>query len=636
MLGSRRSRPLSLPARLGIRIGAAIVACVVVFALGVGVLASRTLLEREGARELADARTLAGRIDEDLVERRRDVELIAAMLTPDDLSAAAAPARRTAISRALEDSLAAPTSMTWLGVLDAEGVLRYSTAGHTVGTTLGLTSWFPAGLGGSVIRPEPHEHADNAGPVRSVDVAATVVDEQLRPVGAVVAHLPMDWIAGRRDEVLELTGVEDEQLLVLDAQGRSLLAITDPAAGTGGLAPAPPGTQVDLGVATRVRGQDGGGVVTAIHERADGPDLLVARFAQTRPGLPGWEVVSVRPAVAVTAGARAVGIQLAVFGVLLGALTAGLAVLSVLRASRGLVALDRAARAIRAGEPGAELPLVEGRDDISRASRSLRELTDHLVEQRLALEVTEAQLRAALEIQDEFVAMASHEMRTPLTVVSGAVGLLTAHGAALTEEQRRDLLSATARQLARLERLSSNLLLTQRLADGSPDATPHTPAELFRPATVLGELAGEDVLVGGDPALLVEGSRTLLELVVGNLLENAARYGQPPIEVTYHSSHRGAGAELVVVVTDHGDGVPPEFEPELFGRFAQASRGLQRHAGGTGLGLWLSRQLLSAAGGSIGYTRPAAGGSAFTVLLPIRSVAVDGSQEMVTASGDPG
>ena len=275
-------------------------------------------------------------------------------------------------------------------------------------------------------------------------------------------------------------------------------------------------------------------------------------------------------------------------GVLLGVMTVGLAVMSVHRASRDLA----------------------------------------------SWESTEAQLRAALEVQDEFVAMASHEMRTPLTVISGAFGLLTDHGHALTDEQRHALLTAATRQLARLERLSSNLLLTQRLTEG--EGPRHGPAEPFTPGAVLTDLAGGDVTVDGDEQLEVEGDRTLLELVVGNLLDNATRYGRPPVTVTYRPVGREAGSELEVTVADRGQGVPPAFEPELFGRFTQASRGLDRHTGGTGLGLWLSRQLLTATGGTITYARPPAGGAAFTVRLPVRPLSLDHHQAatgpLVTAS----
>ncbi|HEY0002000.1 MAG TPA: ATP-binding protein [Actinoplanes sp.] len=103
-----------------------------------------------------------------------------------------------------------------------------------------------------------------------------------------------------------------------------------------------------------------------------------------------------------------------------------------------------------------------------------------------------------------------------------------------------------------------------------------------------------------------------LQLILGNLLTNATKYGSPPIEVTVLN----AGEQVAIRVADHGEGVPPEFVPHLFDRFARADSGVATTTAGTGLGLYLVRQLAQAGGLDVGYEPHQPRGAVFTLTVP--------------------
>jgi signal transduction histidine kinase len=103
-----------------------------------------------------------------------------------------------------------------------------------------------------------------------------------------------------------------------------------------------------------------------------------------------------------------------------------------------------------------------------------------------------------------------------------------------------------------------------------------------------------------------------LQLIMGNLLANATKYGRPPITVTVTNRRD----HIIIQVSDEGEGVPEAFVPHLFERFTRAETGVATTANGTGLGLYLVRQLATAGGLDIAYSPHQPSGSAFTVTVP--------------------
>jgi signal transduction histidine kinase len=239
---------------------------------------------------------------------------------------------------------------------------------------------------------------------------------------------------------------------------------------------------------------------------------------------------------------------------------------------------------------------------VSLPSDRIRELESRL-----------AELEKLDEIKTQFVSLASHELRTPIAVVHGVAATLHLRGHQLSEEQIVDLRKTLYEQSCRLVELTHQLLDLSRLDAQAIALNP----ERFHPRERIDELLTriaperiEDVDVGVEPALEVVTDPNAFERVIGNLLTNAFRYGEPPIEV------RTSWDDVVdLVVVDHGPGVPDEFVPLLFERFSQAGGSRARHQG-AGLGLAIAKSFANALGGDLRYEPAEPSGACFHFELP--------------------
>ncbi len=231
-----------------------------------------------------------------------------------------------------------------------------------------------------------------------------------------------------------------------------------------------------------------------------------------------------------------------------------------------------------------------------------------LVGDRVAIAIERARLHRATRELDEmklnFVAVASHELRTPATAVFGALETLRMRPE-LSPEIRDELQHTAWAQSDRLRRLVEQLLDLSRL-DASRLWVRRQPLHL---RTLLDEVAaaaggGVDVDVEADVALT--GDPVVLERVLSNLLLNAKSYGAPPIRLC---GERRNGA-VHIVVEDAGGGVPEALVPQLFERFARGEEGT-----GTGLGLAIAKAYATAHGAELSYTRGERG-ARFELVLP--------------------
>ena len=210
------------------------------------------------------------------------------------------------------------------------------------------------------------------------------------------------------------------------------------------------------------------------------------------------------------------------------------------------------------------------------------------------------------QFRSNFVAIASHELRTPATSVYGVLKTLAERGTELSEDLREELLRVGVEQGERLRRLLEELLDLSRLDAKAIDVSPRPVALRAALADVVaGALPDGDVEldVPDDLAALIDP--LVLERVVTNLLVNAARYGAPPIRI----EARLRDLHIRVVVEDSGAGIPPDLEGRIFDRFA---RGTQS---GHGLGLAIARAYAQAHGGDLIYD-PRGGGARFELLIP--------------------
>jgi signal transduction histidine kinase len=245
------------------------------------------------------------------------------------------------------------------------------------------------------------------------------------------------------------------------------------------------------------------------------------------------------------------------------------------------------------------------------AATTTADLERHLAQVRevnRVLAATVSRLRAVDEAKDTFVSVASHEVRTPLTTILGFADTLEGRWDQLSEDARRESVRAMGRQARRLDELVRDLLDTSRISAGQEHPDP-TDVDVTTVAEEAVAGVGADVIVIGTGTAHVDPRH--LARMITNLVANATRHGRPPITV-----HIGRSSGRVhVTVRDHGDGVPEEFLPRLFQRFAQAKSGDQRDSGGTGLGLAITRELAHLNGGEVTY-RPANPGARFVVDLP--------------------
>lgn len=223
--------------------------------------------------------------------------------------------------------------------------------------------------------------------------------------------------------------------------------------------------------------------------------------------------------------------------------------------------------------------------------------------------------------KDEFLAMLAHELRNPLAPVLNAIQVLQALGTTDPVVQRqRSLIDRQARHMARL---LDDLLDVSRITRGKIILKTERlelreliqqVAEVSRP---LFEERGQQftVTLPAEPVFL-EGDPTRLHQVVGNLLNNAAKYtptgGRIELELAVFED------EAALCVTDDGAGIEPELLPRVFDLFVQADRSLSRPEGGLGIGLTMVQQLVHLHGGRVEAISPGAGrGSTFMVRLPL-------------------
>lgn len=252
--------------------------------------------------------------------------------------------------------------------------------------------------------------------------------------------------------------------------------------------------------------------------------------------------------------------------------------------------------------------LITAVRDASGALLGFSKVTRDMTERRRLAEERE---KVAAE-RSEFLAIAAHELRTPVAVVHGFASTLRDHWAQLEDPDRREMVEAMARGGERLSRLVEDLLTSSRLDSGALDVHPvalDLGEALAEAVTDLSATSASPVSVTVEPlSIVVRADRGRLQQMLGNYLTNALRYGRPPFAVAATVSSDGAE----VRVTDSGVGVPEELVGRLFDKF---SRGSDRE--GTGLGLYIVRELARAQGGDAWYETVPGGGSCFALRLPL-------------------
>jgi signal transduction histidine kinase len=248
--------------------------------------------------------------------------------------------------------------------------------------------------------------------------------------------------------------------------------------------------------------------------------------------------------------------------------------------------------------------------DIRQQLADRAQLEEHAAE----LERLNAELTSLDAMKRDFVSMASHEVRTPITAIRGFSLTLSRRWDELSEADRIRCFEVIHRQTDRLWRVIDDLLVASRIEAGSVDAE-HMPTNV---ATLLARAIDDagvprsQVVVSCPSDLDVVVVRDHLRRIVTAYLSNARKYGEAPFEIT--ADHGDDG--VTVRVRDHGAGVDESFRRHLFDTFTQASTGITRTSTGTGLGLAVARELAEAVGGTVWHEPAPDGGACFGVRLP--------------------
>ncbi len=593
-------------ASLGWRVLLVLALAAVIPTVVVGVLAivrARDDVEREVTRgALAHIRALGAALDGTLQDSRRTVELAAATWADakDDET------RTQMLLKRLRRDV--PIVRT-LSIVDPEGTLRY---GDPVppGVVIGAHSF--GGYVGDAIR------TTDVGDV-SVQLVVQARGRTGELMGVVVASLDLRFVR----ELLEAARLgPGARVIVVDGAGVPVASSTPHhRAGAGTLAGLDPA--VDRALASTVEGTfSAGGWVSAYRNLSS---------YQSRRGV-RWAILHQQPEAEAYALARRTTRDTLIVGAVALALALALGAYFATRLTRPLAQLARRADAIAAGSADTGAP-IHGPGEIGTLSSSIDEMADRIAER--------TELQTALARGDRLAsvgvmsAQVAHEINNPLTTVLGYAKLLLEDKP--PDHPDRAPLELIATEAERMKGIIGGLLEYARTPRPSaPDQAPGrhhaaAPPPSTSPATVVrhvGLLLGPQLKkaratlvtdVRSDAPLAIDAHA--LQQVLVNLVQNAAQAMSASLDperpetgtITIAVARAPGGIATMITVTDDGPGIPPDHRPRVFDPFFTT-----KAAGvGTGLGLAVSKHLVTTAGGTIEVTdAPTARGAQFRVMLP--------------------
>ena len=260
-------------------------------------------------------------------------------------------------------------------------------------------------------------------------------------------------------------------------------------------------------------------------------------------------------------------------------------------------------------------PIVGPDGVVIGASKIARDITEKKQLER-EQEVVREQLAEALAGRDEFIAIAAHELRNPLNVLTLLWRLIDRTSRVPGGTVDPTLIEKSRAQLARLSLLVDRLLDVTRIRAGTFDLY----RENFELCGLIREVTGRfsienpaiSISLELEPQIEGTWDRLRVDQVITNLVSNAIRYGmQRPIQI---SASTGAG-QAVVIVKDHGIGISAENLQRIFERFERAEPRSSNH--GLGMGLWITKQIVEAHRGTVQVQSAPGKGSTFTVRLPV-------------------
>jgi signal transduction histidine kinase len=293
---------------------------------------------------------------------------------------------------------------------------------------------------------------------------------------------------------------------------------------------------------------------------------------------------------------------------------------------------QRSEAALRQAHDVLEQRVRDRTANLATANEALRaEIAERkrVEEERARLLVREQQARleaeAAVRLRDQFLSIASHELKTPLTTLLGNTQLLrrrVAREGGLSQRNQQAL-GVVEQQATRLKKLIEALLDISRIQNGQL-----TVARQWIDLNALASRMVREVqpilhqhtieFSSTDTPLLIEGDELRLEQVLQNIIQNAVKYSPSGGMITVHTEAQNGHA--CVSVSDQGIGIPQASLGHLFERFYRAENAEAQHISGMGVGLYLVKEIVGLHGGEIEVSSTEGAGSRFTIRLPRREV----------------
>lgn len=273
-----------------------------------------------------------------------------------------------------------------------------------------------------------------------------------------------------------------------------------------------------------------------------------------------------------------------------------------------VAAMAERARKIGVGDFNARLPVANPRDELGRLAETFNDLLNRLEQ--------------SLIQQRQFMADASHELRTPVTTsrTAAAVALQQSHR---DEEEYRETLTIIEQQTTRLSRIVDDMFTLARADAGSYPVRrtlmylDEIADDAVRAARVLADTKQVSVELTTLQSASFTGDEELVRRLIGNLLDNAVRHTRPGSVVRVSLDHESE--RYVLSVTDAGGGIAPEIQPHIFDRFFRRDVARTSSDGGAGLGLALARWIARSHRGDVTLVRSSHEGTTFQATLPSRS-----------------
>lgn len=232
------------------------------------------------------------------------------------------------------------------------------------------------------------------------------------------------------------------------------------------------------------------------------------------------------------------------------------------------------------------------------------------------------QEKRLMQMKDDFISYASHEIRTPIYAIKGFLDLILS-GKVDNPEAERDFLRRVANSVERLSALASDLLDSSRLQSGQMRVSCQEMdvrdliQETVDSLQAVAHTKELEIVAGQSSTPLIALADSLrLHQVLFNLLQNAMHYSQPGQQISVDAMSVEGG--VMITVTDQGSGIPPQDLPHVFDKFFRVDSETNRTTTGSGLGLYISKSIIDLHGGQMGVNSESGKGSTFYFVLPTK------------------